>query len=114
MVVPVGRIVVSVVAAVMLTWALAGAGFARPADPPARAPMPARPVLGHRGLDRIGAPAAVTSDRQAPALSDEVRTPVRAVAAPTRTPVSVLVAAAFALTVSVGALWLALVSRAAP
>jgi len=36
------------------------------------------------------------------------------VAATTRTPVSVLVAAAFALTVSVGALWLALVSRAAP
>jgi hypothetical protein len=98
--------IAAVLLAVAFSWALAGAGAARPADQPTSA----RPVPGHRGAELVGVPPAEAAPPVAPAPRSPVATPPsREAAAPARTRVAGLALAALAL--ALGTLGLAVVQR---
>jgi hypothetical protein len=96
--------VAAVLLAVLLTWVLAGAGAARPADPPAAT----RPLPGHRDAARIGAPTQTTPTAAA-APSRPAAAPVHDTASPPGKAHDALVLAALALAIAFAALYLAAV-----
>jgi hypothetical protein len=93
--------VAAVLLAVVLTWALAGAGAARPVDPPARP--------GHREVGSIGVPADGAAQAATAAPSPAGLSPAHDTAPPRRLRPDAVVPAALALAVALGALGLAFV-----